>query len=196
MARLAGREIGMRHKRFCISKSAHCASSTSRLRAAVMISIGTMNLSIGASLSCIAAYKRSASSLDKQRSFWLFSSSKGNLSAEQQALLASIPDPMFRQTTRDFCVNQQFRKDYWVKGARKLSALEQAEALRALRVVLVQPRADVSLKVTGSLGEATLQEAVYGPSSTSWPTTSPSRSATWRKRYSLATLASGRSKKP
>lgn len=33
---------------------------------------------------------------------------------------------MFRQTVRDFCVNQQFRRDYWVKGARKLSALEHA----------------------------------------------------------------------
>jgi hypothetical protein len=86
-----------------------------------------------------------------------------NLSDDQQKLLASIPDPMFRQTTRDFCVNQQFRKDYWVKGARTLSALEQAEALRAQRVILVQPRADVSLKVNGSLGEATLQEGVYGP---------------------------------
>ena len=86
-----------------------------------------------------------------------------NLSAEQQTLLASIPDPMFRQTTRDFCVNQQFRKDYWVKGSRTLTALEQGEALRTLRVILVQPRADVSLKVTGSLGEAKLQEAVYNP---------------------------------
>ena len=86
-----------------------------------------------------------------------------NLSAEQQTLVASIPDPIFRQTTRDFCVNQQFRKDYWVKGARSLTALEQAEALRVQRIVLAQPRVDVSLKVTGSLGEATLQEAVYGP---------------------------------
>ena len=86
-----------------------------------------------------------------------------NLSAEQQTLLASIPDPMFRQTTRDFCVNQQFRKDYWVKGARQLTALEQVEALRAQRILLAQPRAEVSLKVTSSLGEATLQEAVYGP---------------------------------
>ncbi len=70
---------------------------------------------------------------------------------------------MFRQTTRDFCVNQQFRKDYWVKGCRTLTALEQAEALRGQRILLAQPRADVGLKVTGSLGEATLQEAVYGP---------------------------------
>ena len=86
-----------------------------------------------------------------------------NLTAEQQELLKGIPDPMFRQTTRDFCVNQQFRKDYWVKGSRSLKPLEQAEGLRALRVILVQPKADVSLKVTGSVGEANLQEAVYKP---------------------------------
>ncbi|MFA7670454.1 MAG: class I SAM-dependent methyltransferase, partial [Burkholderiaceae bacterium] len=86
-----------------------------------------------------------------------------NLTAEQQALLTDIPDAMFRQTVRDFCVNQQFRKDYWVKGARPLSTLEQAELLRAERVILVQPRADVSMKVTGSIGEGNLHEAVYGP---------------------------------
>jgi len=86
-----------------------------------------------------------------------------NLSAEQQALLKELPDVMFRETVRDFCVNQQFRRDYWVKGARRLSIMEQSEAVRAQRVVLVQPRADVSLKVTGSLGEAAMQEAVYGP---------------------------------
>jgi SAM-dependent methyltransferase len=86
-----------------------------------------------------------------------------NLTPEQQAFLAEIPDPMFRQTTRDFMVNQQFRKDYWVKGARKLSALEQAEALRQIRVILTTPRVDVALKVTGALGEANLNEGIYTP---------------------------------
>lgn len=86
-----------------------------------------------------------------------------NLNPEQQTLLKEIPDAMFRETVRDFCVNQQFRRDYWVKGARKLNGVAQAEAFRAQKVVLVQPRADVSLKVNGSLGEATMQEAVYGP---------------------------------
>ena len=86
-----------------------------------------------------------------------------SFTTEQRALLNEIPDAMFRETVRDFIVNQHFRRDYWVRGARKLNALEQAEALRAERVLLVQPRADVSLKVTGSLGEATMQEAIYGP---------------------------------
>ncbi len=86
-----------------------------------------------------------------------------NLTADQQAFLKEIPDPMFRETTRDFMVNQQFRKDYWVKGARKLSLLEQAEAWRTQRVLLISHRADVSLKVNGSLGEANMTEAVYAP---------------------------------
>lgn len=86
-----------------------------------------------------------------------------NLSADQQALLKEIPDPMFRETVRDFCVNQQFRRDYWVKGPRKLSALAQNEAMRMQRVVLIQPRADVSLKVNGALGEAELHSSVYVP---------------------------------
>ena len=86
-----------------------------------------------------------------------------NLSAEQQALLAEIPDPMFRQSVRDFMVNQQFRKDYWVKGARQGNKLEQAETLRQLRVLLTTPRDQVSLKVTGALGEATMTESIYAP---------------------------------
>lgn len=86
-----------------------------------------------------------------------------NLSAEQQTLLQQIPDAMFRETVRDFMVNQQFRRDYWVKGPRKLSALEKGEALRAQQVMLTSPRADVSLKVSGALGEGALQSAVYNP---------------------------------
>lgn len=86
-----------------------------------------------------------------------------NLTTEQKAFLATIPDPMFKQSVRDFIVNQQFRKDYWVKGARRLSPLEKADRLQQQRVLLAQPRADVSFKVQGSLGEATLTESIYGP---------------------------------
>lgn len=86
-----------------------------------------------------------------------------NLTAEQQAFLAEIPDPMFRESVRDFMVNQQFRKDYWVKGARKMSALDKAEALRSMKLVLTTPRDEISLKVTGALGEAALAESVYAP---------------------------------
>lgn len=115
------------------------------------------------------AFARMADWLDSAKLQWACSAhtldaiDAVNLTGDQQALLNGIPDLMFRQTVRDFCVNQQFRRDYWVKGARRLTTLEQAEAVRAQRVILVQPADDVSLKVAGSLGEATLQEAVYRP---------------------------------
>lgn len=86
-----------------------------------------------------------------------------NLTAQQQTLLKDIPHPMFRQLVRDFCINQQFRRDFWVKGARPLNTLEQAELLRTERCVLAQPRTQVSLRANGNLGEATLQEAIYAP---------------------------------
>lgn len=86
-----------------------------------------------------------------------------NLTSEQQAFLADIHDPMFKQTIRDFMVNQQFRKDYWVKGARKITPLEQAKALREQRFIMTVHRPNITLKVTGALGEGTLSDAVYTP---------------------------------
>ncbi len=86
-----------------------------------------------------------------------------NVSPEQLAFLKEIPDAMLRESSRDFMVNQQFRRDYWVKGARKLSPLEQGEAMRSQRVALIVDRAAVPMKVSGSLGEATLSEVVYVP---------------------------------
>ncbi len=86
-----------------------------------------------------------------------------NLTADQQTFLKEIPDPLFRQSVRDFMVNQQFRRDYWVKGARTMTPLDQTEALRSVRVVLLTHRPDVPMKIQGALGEATLQENVYAP---------------------------------
>lgn len=86
-----------------------------------------------------------------------------NFTTEQQAILNGIADADLKETVRDFMVNQQFRKDYWVKGARKLSPLEQAEALRQLRVLLTTPRSEVPLKVNAALGEANMSEAIYAP---------------------------------
>jgi SAM-dependent methyltransferase len=86
-----------------------------------------------------------------------------NLSAEQGALLAELPDRMFRETVRDFMVNQGFRRDYWVRGARKLGGLERTELVRAQRVMLTVPRADVSLAIKSARGDADMHAAVYAP---------------------------------
>lgn len=85
-----------------------------------------------------------------------------NMPAEQQ-ILKDIPDRSFRETVRDFLVNQQFRRDYWVRGLRQMSALERAEKLRAQRFIMVAVREEITLKVSGAIGEAALHENVYVP---------------------------------
>lgn len=86
-----------------------------------------------------------------------------NLTSEQQMFLMKVQDKIFRETVRDFMVNQQFRRDYWVKGTRKLSPLEQGEAISSHKVMLAKPRADISLEVTGASGKVELLDAIYGP---------------------------------
>lgn len=86
-----------------------------------------------------------------------------NLTEQQIAMLAGIADPAFRETTRDLMVATRFRFDYWVKGPRSLPLLRHAEQLRAQRFVLVRPRAAVPSRISGSLRQAEMNQAVYGP---------------------------------
>jgi SAM-dependent methyltransferase len=86
-----------------------------------------------------------------------------NLTPKQQTFLAEIHDPLFKQTVLDFMVNQQFRRDYWVKGARRLTSLDQVQGLREQRLLMTAHRANVTLVATGFLGEANLTESIYAP---------------------------------
>jgi hypothetical protein len=86
-----------------------------------------------------------------------------NLSETARKLLAEINQPLLYQSVRDYFVNQQFRRDIFVKGARRLTPLERREAIHHQEFVLVTNPDAITMKVTGSLGEATLQEKIYGP---------------------------------
>lgn len=86
-----------------------------------------------------------------------------NLTADAQNFLNAIDHPIMREQARDYFVNQQFRKDLYLRGSVRLSPIEQRERLLETRFVLTQPVDTVPLKVTGPAGEASLQEAVYKP---------------------------------
>jgi SAM-dependent methyltransferase len=86
-----------------------------------------------------------------------------NLTTEHKTLLEEIENPIFKESVRDYMVNQQFRRDYWIKGPRKLSTSERLKRIEDHQVILISPRNTVSLKATGSLGEATLNEEIYNP---------------------------------
>jgi SAM-dependent methyltransferase len=86
-----------------------------------------------------------------------------NLTPGQQAFLGELADPTFRQSVRDFLVNQSFRRDYWIKGPRRLSASDQSQALRRERFVLITPREAVSMTAPGVLSDVALKEDAYLP---------------------------------
>jgi SAM-dependent methyltransferase len=85
-----------------------------------------------------------------------------NLTEDQRTLLASIPDQNFRESVRDFCINQQFRKDYWVKGARQLSPSEQASKWREQAFVLIQNPSQVNLQIIGRQAQITFSTGIHG----------------------------------
>jgi predicted O-methyltransferase YrrM len=77
--------------------------------------------------------------------------------------LAKIADPIFRETVRDFCRNQQFRRDLFVRGARPLTSAEQRRRLLDMRFALTVPREMVKDTIKTPAGEVNLRPEVYGP---------------------------------
>ena len=87
-----------------------------------------------------------------------------HLSADQQQLINDVPDFTMKETLRDFIVNRQFRKDYWVKGPMKLNPKERLDRLRDQDVVMIVPRSAAKtekVKVSGK--EVDLNHEVYAP---------------------------------
>lgn len=85
------------------------------------------------------------------------------LTLPQQNLLKDIPDPQFRETVRDFCLEQSFRKDYWIKGGAKLSPQDSNEILGAQRVVLVSPADNVHFRTLMADNRASMTAAEGRP---------------------------------
>lgn len=86
-----------------------------------------------------------------------------NMTPQQMAFFNSISDGSLRETVRDYCVNQQFRRDYWIRGVRPVAGQEQMSALQDEQVILTMARENLPTKVRGALGEAEMMDAVYQP---------------------------------
>lgn len=85
------------------------------------------------------------------------------MTPEQAAIMEAAPNEVLTQTTRDYLVNQQFRRDIWIKGGERLPPAKGLELLGVQRVILVVPKSDVTLTTTLGGREITLQEEVYKP---------------------------------
>jgi len=77
-----------------------------------------------------------------------------NFTIEQQRFLQEIPDTVFRESVKELMLHQRFRKDFWVKGARRLTTGERRQRLRRLRFVMTALRTEIPQTVKGVMGEA------------------------------------------
>jgi SAM-dependent methyltransferase len=64
------------------------------------------------------------------------------LTEEQRALIEEVSSPELRETLKDFCTDNWFRQDVFVRGARRLSERRREQTLAAQRLVLMRPVAD------------------------------------------------------
>lgn len=86
-----------------------------------------------------------------------------NMTKEQSDFLRAQPDVSLRETLRDFCVNQQFRRDYWLRGPRMLLGHEQIAALRSEQIILMATEANLPKTLRWAGREAGLVDAIYDP---------------------------------
>ena len=88
---------------------------------------------------------------------------KLNLSAQAMEFLRKIDNPLVKEQARDYFVNQQFRKDIFVRGIRRITPAERLDKILEMRYVLLTPAANVPLKFLTTIGEVTLSEGIYRP---------------------------------
>ncbi len=84
-----------------------------------------------------------------------------NYTSEQSEFLKNIDDPMFEQSIKDYMHNKQFRRDYWVKGARKISSAKLEMTWHKLRFMLITDHEDITYKVSGAVGNVSLNKDIY-----------------------------------
>lgn len=81
----------------------------------------------------------------------------------KQTLLNGIPDGPLRETLKDYFLNTGFRKDIFVRGARRMNTARQAECLQKFGLALDVPRANAKLTVKLPIGEVNATPALYNP---------------------------------
>lgn len=86
-----------------------------------------------------------------------------NLTQEAIEHLATISNPTYRELVRDFYLNNQFRRDIYIKGTEMITGAEQVEAFREMKLMLVSSPDQIKLEHQTPLGKLQLQENVYKP---------------------------------
>lgn len=81
------------------------------------------------------------------------------LNEEQRKILNESGDPVLKETLSDFIRNTQFRKDYWIKGPRPLSAVERVNLLRQEQLILISEPGKITREIKTGSGNISISEA-------------------------------------
>lgn len=84
-------------------------------------------------------------------------------SSEQREILNGILNPSFRQTLSDYFKKTQFRRDFWVKGQRRLTLDEQIAAWDEYTVMLITPVHKIERSVQGLAAKINLIDELINP---------------------------------
>lgn len=86
-----------------------------------------------------------------------------NIAPAHAEIIAQAPDSATRETLRDFAMNQQFRRDLFIKGATSSTSAEMDRLWAQIGFALTRPRHEAELSILGALGRRTLSEAIANP---------------------------------
>ena len=101
------------------------------------------------------AYACAAAALDQLDGF--------NLTPAQREILATVPFTVLRETVRDYLLNQQFRRDIFTRGGRRLSPLDRLERLNDVLITLTTAEIPIGYEVDAGLGKMGLKPEIYEP---------------------------------
>jgi hypothetical protein len=85
------------------------------------------------------------------------------LSEPMRQALAEIDDPVLAQTLRDYCFNQQFRRDVYVRGQAVVPVVEQRQRLFGTSFALTVARKDLKIEFQLPTGKAKGTAEIYEP---------------------------------
>jgi len=86
-----------------------------------------------------------------------------NLTKEQREFLSGIDSVALRQMTRDHMIDQQFRRDIFVKGPVRLAAHQVREKWLDMRFALSAQGAKIPRELRGMRHAVKLQSGIYDP---------------------------------
>jgi cyclopropane fatty-acyl-phospholipid synthase-like methyltransferase len=84
-----------------------------------------------------------------------------NLTKEGQALLAGLHQPILRESMRDYLLNQQFRRDIFIRGHRPMNKNQWIEQYRLQRFSLLTHAEKASPEISGPTRGLRLNEEMF-----------------------------------